>query len=443
MLSRYGIIRAGLLLAALAALGGCSKTIGWGVTLWYTGAVPSGTVVPVYVRSNIEQAWIVSVPEEYRDPDGAEDSMMEVPLPHLELLRSKGAAERRLAQFGGYAKTYAETLQDGLPIRESPENNARRTYRLKLGEIIKILQKAEGVAAVGTSGSALEGEWFKVMTESGSSGFCFSYRLRLFEHETGSLGGAEREIAGAGGDRDLEILLTRVWYPEAYKAMVDSGRLDLDYLSKLYSFTPGVETSQARLVLENGEQSFPYTKIVKDGDRRWKFEGSMLELTLNSASSLSVSWEADGKRQTQTFVTLPVSVENIVNQEREKRQNRYQAIYVLGPDFQSANFGTLALNSNGRFKWEGMEEQDRTYLGSGVFDMGYYLGGEMADRYTGALAMRFDAVSGGGRLMVFAYILDNQGLRLEHIPGDYVSRRTVSRRAPDPLVISFSSYNSY
>jgi hypothetical protein len=436
-------IRAGLVLAVLGALGGCTKTIGWGVTLWSTDIVPSGTVVPVYVRSNIEQAWIAGVPEEYRNPDGAEEQMMEVPLPHLELLRSKGAAERRLAQFGEYAKTYAETLQDGLPIREFPENNARRTYRLKQGEIIKILQKAEGVAAVGTSGSALEGEWFKVMTESGSSGFCFSYRLRLFEHETGSPGGAEQEISGGGGDRDLEILLTRVWYPEAYKVMVDSGRIDLDYFSRLYSFTPGVETRQARLVLEQGGQNFPYTKIVKDGDRRWKFEGSTLELTLNSADSLSVSWEADGKRQTQTFVTLPVSAENIVNQERERRQNRYQEIYVRGPDFQSANFGTLTLNFNGRFRWEGMEALGMTDLGSGVVDMGYYLGGDMTGRYTGALAMRFDAVSGGGRIMVFAYILDNQGLRLEHIPNDYVSRRTVSRRAPDPLVISLSPAASW
>jgi hypothetical protein len=442
MLLRYTIIRTSLVLAALALLGSCSKTIGWGVTLWYTDdpAIPAGQVVPVYVRSNIEQAWITGVPEGYRNPDGPKEQMMEVALPHLELLRSKGAAERRLAQMGDYAKTYAETLQDGLPIREFPENNARRTYRLKQGEIIKILEKAEGVVAVGTSGSTLEGEWFKVMTESGSTGFCFSYRLRTFEHETGPLDGSDQEISGTGSDRDLEILLSRVWYPDAYKAMVDSGRLDLDYLSKLYSFTPGIENNRAHLVLETGEQFFPYTTITKSGDRSWKFDGSTLELTLNSATSLSISWEADGKKQNQTFVTLPVSVENIINQEKERRQNLYQALYVKGPDLHSSNFGTLTLSANSRFRWEGMEELGGSDLGTGIVDINYYLAGDMADRYSGALAMRFDAVAGGGRVMVFAYILDNQGLRLELIPNDLVSRRTVSKRSPDPLVISFSSY---
>ncbi|MDR1390557.1 MAG: SH3 domain-containing protein [Treponema sp.] len=429
----------GGLLGALVMLGACSKTIGWGVILWQTAdpSVPSGTVVPVYVRSNVEQAWIVAVPDEFRNPEGPKEQNMEVPLPHLELMRSKGAAEKRRETFGDYAKTYAETMQDGLPIREAPANNARRSYRLKQGEIIKILQKAEGVAAVGTSGSALEGEWFKVMTESGSSGFCFSYRLRLFEHEAGPLNSAEQEIS-AGSDRDLEILLTRSWYPESYRAMVDSGQIDLDYMAKLYSFKPGIASGTAVLSLESGTENFPYTKISKLGDRNWKFDGSSLELTLNSANSLTVSWERDGKRHTETFVTLVVSAENVVNQERERRRAAFQTIYVRGPDFQSANFGSLTFTENGQFRWEGMEFAGINGLGSGSVDMGYYLSGEMTDRYSGALAMRFDAVSGGGRVMVFAYLLDNQGLRLEYVPNDYVSRRTVSRRAPDPQVIYLS-----
>jgi hypothetical protein len=65
----------------------------------------------------------------------------------------------------------------------------------------------------------------------------------------------------------------------------------------------------------------------------------------------------------------------------------------------------------------------------------------MAERYTGALALRPNTVSGSRTVLVFAYTLDNQGLRMEYIPSGYVSSRTISRRSPSPFVIYFSTEN--
>ena len=412
--------------------------------LWFINdpAIPSGVVLPVQVRSNIEQAWVTVVPEEFQTE---ENQVAMVPLPHLEFFNSKGAAERFAAGFNEYALFYAETLQDGLPIRDKPENNARRTYRLKEGEVIKILHLVEGIEAISSTGDPLEGNWYKVLTQSGSIGYCFSYRLHIFEHTTGFLGD-DPVLVDTSADSDLEIVLTRIWYPESYGAMINSGRLNLDALSENYSFKSGIADGRARIHLESGDAEFVYKTITKTGNRSWNFTGTSLNVILHSESVLEVQWEDEAAEKSETFVTLPLSVENIVNQEKERRQNLFHTLYVRGPSFTSANYGTLIFRSNGDFVWddigllpEGMVSNST--LGSGTLDMDYNLAGDMADRYSGALSMRFNVVSGNRRSLVFAYTLDNQGLRMEYVPSDYVSGRTVSRRAASPLVIYFSAEN--
>jgi hypothetical protein len=408
-------------------------------------AIPSGTLLPIQVRSNIEQAWIASNPGGDKNEVRMEPFAL-IPLPHLEFFSSRRKAEKFAKKFAEYALVYAETMQDGLPIRDSPENNGRRIYRLKQGEIIKILEKVKGVEAISSTGDPLEGEWFKVLTHSGSVGYCFSLRLRMFEHTTGPMETAEVQ-RGPGEDKDLDVVLGRIWYPESYGIMINSGRLNLDVLSKNYSFTPGIADGRARIRLEKGDAEFPYRKITKTGDRTWNFDGTPLSVTLRSESMLDVRWVDQNKtNQSETFITLPVSVENIVNQEKEKRLSKFQNLYNRGPAFSSSNYGTLTLKSNGSFTWEGIEDLPEGMLpenviGSGRTDLEYTLSGEMADRYTGAMALRFNAVSGSGASLVFAYTLDNQGLRMEYIPREYVPARTVSRRASPPFTIYFSTQN--
>jgi len=435
---------------SLFFLADCSqKFTGWGVLLWSIDdpEIPSGTVLPVQIRSNVEQAWITGIPDEYINANMTESRQFAmVPLPHLEFFSSKRKAEKYAAAFAEYAVVYAETMQDGLPIRDKPENSGRRTYRLKEGEIIKILEKAKGVEAVSTTGDPLEGEWFKVLTRSGSTGYCFSFRLRMFEHTTGPM----RTMAArmeAGEDKDLDLVLGRIWYPESYGTMIKSGRLNLDILSRNYSFTAGISDSKARIHLEKGDAEFPYRKITKTAERTWSFEGTSLVVTLHSESTLEAQWEDSNRiRQSETFVTLPMSVEIIVNQEKEKRQNKFQALYNRGPEFSSANYGTLSLKSDGNFTWDETENLPEGMLpasivGSGKIDMDYTLTGEMEERYTGAMALRFNAVSGSGTFLIFAYTLDNQGLRMEYIPREYVPGRAVSRRASLPFTIYFNTQN--
>lgn len=431
-------------LLALFGISSCSKTIGWGLLLWYTDdpAIPSGTVLPVYGRSNIEQLWITGIPASYRT-EGKD--MMEVPLSHLELLGSRGAAQRRAKEFAEYAKTYAETMQDGLPVRDLPENNSRRVYRLKRGEVVKVLEKVEGASAISTTGTPLQGEWLKIVTQNGTLGYCFSYRLSLFEHETGPLLRGKREIELDEGDGELDLMSSRPWHPKAYGDMIASGKINLDLLSKRWRFDAGIESGAARVFLENMDLTFPYTGIKKKPDGVWVFEGSSLEADVQSKAGILVSFnDQKGMRHSVSFTVLPESLDTLIRRENERRQTLFQAVYVNGPAFHSVNYGTITFSPELRFSWNGLGSLppgmiSGAALESGAVDMGRFLEGDLAAHYTGALALVFDTVSGPHDALTFLYSLENQGLRLEHVPEEHIREGGVLRSGINPLVIYFSS----
>ncbi|MDR2143565.1 MAG: SH3 domain-containing protein [Treponema sp.] len=442
--SRHFFRIAVFVLFPVLAFSTCSKTIGWGVLLWYVEepAIPSGTVLPVYVRSNIEQLWIAGVPEAYRSGD--KEEMVEIPLAHLELTKNQKAAEKRALEFQEYARTYAETLQDGLPVRDQPENNSRRVYRLKLGEIVKVLRKAEGVSAISTTGAPLPGDWLLVLTKNGAVGYCFSYRLKLFEHETGPLVQEKRDIDTAG-DADLDIMLSRVWYPEFYGNMVASGKINIEELSKGWGFDSGTESGTARIFLPNVDLRFPYSRIKKEADRNWSFEGSTLRANLRSESNLLVQYDdQNGQQRSAVFVSLPETAENIIRKENERRQALFQAIFANGPSFSSVNFGTITFTSGKRFTWVGAANLPQGMLGetalhSGNVDMGRYLNKALEESYSGALAMVFDTVSGPKEELTFLYSMEPQGLRFEYVSAANLDGLTVTRSDDHALVMYFSA----
>ena len=419
----------------------CSR-LGWGVLLWSTEdpAIPSGTVLPVYIRSNIDKVWVVGVPEPYQSGKDALNKI-EVPLPRFELVGSKGKAKKWAAEFAPYAPMYAENLQDGLPIREDPDNSARRVYRLRAGEIIKIISLAEGNPAISSSGEPLPGEWYKVLTQDGSTGYCFSFRLKLFDHYAGPLALAPADEEDTA-DPDLDMLLAKVWSPESYALMVNSRRINLDELSRHWQFDPGQDTGVAHIYLPGLDRSFPYTAIRPDGARAWRFEGGNLQMSLRSDTSLAVQFtEANGGTRTLLFTALPAAVDDLILQENARREGLYQAIYAQGPVFTSNNYGTIVFDENGGFTWSGFELLVPQVIPAsaedgGTVSMDLFLGPGLEDRYNGAFTLHFDGGEPAARVH-FLYTLDNQGFRLEAAPQSSMDGVTLIRRAASPLVLYF------
>jgi hypothetical protein len=431
-----------IMATTLTLLNSCTKLLGWGVLLWASEepAIPSGTVLPVYIRSNLNKTWVAGIPEQYRVASSTMDKF-EIPLPMLELVGSRAAAEKRADEFAGMARIYAETLQDGLPVRQSADNVARRVYRLKMGEIVKPLSKVEGQAPISASGEALAGDWYRVMTEDGTIGYCFSYRLRLFEHTGGSLSVARN--TGDEDDPDLDRLLLRTWSPESYSIMVNSKRIDIAELANHWEFMPGIDTGIARIYLPHADKSFTYTGIRAEGARTWRFEGSRLRMSLRSDTTLAVQYYDDGGAlKTELFVAIASDIDDLIMQELTRRDELFYNLYNAGPTFISTNYGWLSFSEDGRFTWSGYrllvpQVISALALGTGTIDTGVFLGPAVSSLYNGALAFNFEETGDRSRAVYFMYTLESQGMRIEYVPPSSMDGLVVARRASSPTVIYF------
>jgi len=432
---------------AVATLGTCSSRLGWGILLWSLEdpAIPSGTVMPVYIKSNINKVWVVGMPEGWYTGKGGADKI-EIPFSQFELVGSKRKAKTRAEAFSKYALIYAENLQDGLPIRDTPDNNARRIYRLKMGEIIKILSEAEGSPAIGTTGEPLPGEWYKVLTGDGSTGYCFSYRLKLFEHNGGQLAAVNTVVTEKAEDPELEALLLKTWSPESYLTMINSKRINLEDMSRQWRFDPGQETGLARIFVTGTDNSYAYTSIRPDGNRTWRFEGTNLSMQLRAETTLAVQFlEGGGSTRTLLFVSLPVSVDDLILQETARRERLYNEIYSQGPVFTSNNYGTITFKEGpppaggGTFSWRNFDLLVPSFIpdgieGNGTILLDLFLDSSLEDRYDGAFTLRFTNT----RIALYCmYSLDNHGFRIEIVPDSSIEDVTITRRGASPMVLYF------
>ncbi|MDR0640048.1 MAG: SH3 domain-containing protein [Spirochaetaceae bacterium] len=455
----------------LACLSSCTRKLGWGVLLWSDEerGIPSGTVLPVYIKSNIEKTWVVGVPKDYTKP-GERSVKFGIPLAELDLVGGKSAAKNRAKEFGKYARTYAETLQDGLPIRESPDNSARRVYRLRQGEILKILNIAQGNPAISATGDPLPGDWFRVLTEDGTRGYCFSYRIRLFEHVPGTLVSAPAED-GDKRDVELEKVLTKTWVSEVYSNMVRDRKLDLDALTRKWGFSAGEDTGIAHVYApaiagENAgrltttatteretDLTFPYTQIKSLGSRDWQLVdsngNSLLLISLLSDARLSVQYHtAAGLPRTLYFTTLSVPLDDLIVQETVRRDDIWAALLAHGTTWRSAYYGRLYFEPNKNISWSGFDRLVPQYISnlalpSGRASLSLFLDPSLASIYDGALSIHLNNIGGGTSQAHFLYAIEDgntagqYGLRLEFVPQDNIEGVTVKRRTPSPTILYF------
>jgi hypothetical protein len=436
-----------LLLIACTILSACSSRLGWGVLLWSTEdpPIPSGTVLSVYIRSNLNKVWVVDIPSGLRD-DKSGINKMEIPLSYLEFVGSKSKAQKRAGEFSRYALTYAENMQDGLPIRDNPDNGAKRVYRLRTGEVIKVLSLAEGNPAISGTGEPLPGDWYRVLTSDGITGYCFSYRLKLFDHTSGSLAASVPENVDSSvlHDSELDLLMSKVWSPEIYGTMVNYQKINLEDVPRRWRFDPGQETGIARIYAPGIDQNFLYTAIRSDGPNAWRFEGTNLRMQLRNDTTLAIQYsEGSGSTKTLLFVALPIEVDDLIIQEGARRERLYETIYTQGPIFTSNNYGTIIFKEGGIFAWRGFDLLVPRHIpesaeGNGTIYMDLFLAPELEDRYTGAFTLRFTG-NDNKELAVLRcmYLLDNQGFRIEIAPDSTIEDNTVIRRAASPMVLYF------
>ncbi|MGO8692278.1 MAG: SH3 domain-containing protein [Rectinemataceae bacterium] len=455
--NRLALALIAVLAAALssAGLSSCSPRLGWGLLLWTApqGPLPAGSIVPVYIKSNIEKLYVVGVP--------GTSKKVELPLWQIELFPSRRKAADRLGQIGSYMSLYMVAARDGLPIRASPTNDAPRVYRLRGGQSVKILAKVSG-EAVTTGGQILPGDWYEVIADDGTRGYAFSYAMRIYDETKEGPPAVATSTDAASAQ--VDVVFSRAWRPEYFQRMIDDQRIDLDFFSLRYGLFADAVGHQIRIELPTVSQVFNYSSISQDGTT-FSFEGTPLKIRIESAGRIVATWTAaadalapaqasppeaspaapqetqqanagtdqgggqiaqgqgpqtgpaptpevpapressaysttPGSDGSAVFVELAVDPRDTIRDEDIREQLLLDAFVAKGSQWKSPSAGSLMLFRSGGFTWTGRDRLPAGFLPDGVGDTGQiafhlYLDPKLGE-WDGALTMRFDSGGAGG-----------------------------------------------
>ena len=422
-----------VLLCAIFSFSSCSRLMGYSVVLWSLPEqnLTDGMIVPVYIKSNITHTYVIGIPET--------DQKCEVSLWQISEPASKKDVKELSERYAEYQCIYAKVKLDGLPIRYEPVNTARQVYRLREGEVLKVLYKGQG-SAVMAGKSALQGDWLRVLTNDGTLGWCFSYNLNVFdEREEQKDNSSDSETFVI--DEYLTKILSATWYPETYSEMINTGRIDLAAMSPYYKFDTGFVSGEVSLNVNGLTVKKPYKGISKTGSNVYQFDDTNFKMTVRSSSFIVIQYIDElGMPSSYNFVTLSTDINEIIQQEQERRQSIFTNLILAGPSFSSSNYGTIEFTQDFGFAWSGYDLLTPSLIpaGSGELgsvSLGYFLGDSLKNEFDGILTLTFDE---NGRKLNFFYKLESGGLRLEDAQRAQFKNSLVVDRSSNPVVMFFA-----
>jgi len=434
----------GILLIVLLAVAGIriynSKphVTGYSMLLWNMPEknLQDGDIVPVYIKSNISHVYVVG------HPDKSNKEKFEVPLWQVTEPQSLGKTKKQALRYQEYFHQYAHVALDGLPVRNEPVNTSKQVYRLRLNETVKLLYKGKGQPVM-VGNRALEGDWLRILTQDGTTGWCFSNNLRQFsvDAEGKAVDTAGNEVVQAQEDTALRDMLSKKWYPDYYVDMIKSKLIDLSRMSVSYRFDTGAASGTVSLTLPDLQVSWPYGGVTKTGDGVYTYTGIPLSVTVRNPDFIVVRYtDTDGKPRDYNMVTIQENIGELVAAENTRRTQILASIRKNGSEFTSSNYGSLSLHDDNSFSWTGYRLLvpsliSRTAGSTGTVSIQYFISDSLKKQYDGMLTFVFDGMD---KEVNFLYKIEDNGLRLEDASGARKTGRMVQSRGISPLVLFFA-----
>ena len=400
------------------------KTIGYGVVLWSTDSerIADGTLVPVYEDSSIRDIYVIGFDET--------DATMEFPRNRISFFNKEKEAAAFSEKYGSYRDLFAKTLKDGLAVRSEPDERTDRVYKLREGQVIKVLDKLEPAVIIGD----YEGYWYRVMTEEGIAGFCFGRHLDIFDKTS-----ATGDTASLVEAPRLEAFLGRIYRPEYYKDMLDEQRIDLDRFTPEYGIFSNTETKRIRIVLPDQAYSVEYESIEQTGGDRYSFFGSSLEVVTLTMNKVVLSLSTENGQFSGTFYYID-GIEDLRTAEQERREALKAGFGDLG-SLKSAAYGALSFEEGGVFVWNNYDRLIPSVIpaktgSTGDIRFDRFLAADLKVSYDGAVTFSFREEP--DREFCFLYTISDNGLRLVFVPEGDIEDGLVIRENPSPIVLFFS-----
>ncbi len=410
--------------------------MGYSIVLWNVPeqGIASGDVVPVYIKSNISHVYVIG------KSDGEK---IEIPLWQLTEPVKKNKVAPLVAKYTENAHTYASVKLDGLPCRAEPVNTAKQVYRLRKGEVIKILYKGKGQAPM-SGKTALEGDWYKILTDDGTLGWCFSYNLNMYETSaTGErIGGAEI-VEEEEADTRWNTITTRTWYPDSFKNMISSGNIDLTKIHPSYKFYIDLENNKVSLNTSTIHETWDYEGYTKTDEYEYTLKNIALKIIYRNMGYIVLRYtDESGKPQDLDFVVIDTDISEVITNEKNRRTTEYLNIWTHGPVYSSSNYGKITFNEDGVFHWSGFKLLVPSIIDAGTKNNGtaqvkYSLSKSLAASYDGVVSFKFEGMANE---VNFLYKLEDGGLRLEDTTGATIDGNQLKTRGTSPVIIYFKTF---
>jgi len=259
----------------------------------------------------------------------------------LLVFEDSQAAQEFAAQFEPWEDEYARSMRTALPVRERPDASSSRIYRLREGEVIKVLDRTDDVTEQGN----LTDYWYRVLTREGTIGWVFGYYLELTGASGRSTDGdSSREVS----EQLLQDIAGVAWRPDYFDDMISSGHINLDRFSPRFGLFADTAGEEIRIVLPAFQRTYSYDDISSPSAGVIRFIGTSLELSIEGDRELEALYTVDGRDRTETFVRLEEDLAEIISAERARRSSSFEQIYNRGNGLLSSTFGEMRLTEIGR-----------------------------------------------------------------------------------------------
>ena len=403
-----------------------NKSIGYGLVLWSPdeGKVSTGRIIPIAEESGIAGTYTLSL---------GNDDTFEVPQWRVRFFKKKKAAQAYADAHKPFLKTIAITKIDGLRVRTQPDGSAQPVYKLRQFETVKVLERSEKKSKEGE----YEDYWYKVLTKSGTSGWCFGYTVMLRE-----IGEEAAEEVVQEEDPYLSKLLSNTWRPEYFIAAIRDGRIDLEDFQRSIGLFPRPEEGKIILNTKHASTIFEYSKIVTVRQGVYLFEGTSLRITMLNLERLHVEYQEKGNYIQKTYAIITEDIDQIIKKEQQRRGDIYASLVSSGSRLESDNYGTIIIESYSKFRWEDYWRLVPDVIpaeagAEGKVDFNLFLTDELKEKYDGAVTFTF--LKKKEKPAAFLFSRTESGIRFVYVPKDNIEGSLIKQEPAFPIIIFFTA----
>ncbi len=423
-MNKYGYLA---LIPMLFLLISCERPLGYGVFLWPEDQteIESGAILRIMSESQVYKQY------SYYPLDEKQNTLSSATW-RIALYPSKSVAVQASIEYEPYRYLMGKSKRKALPVRETANRTSRIVYRMREGEVSKIISRGEQSDEAG-----FVDYWYKILTTDGIEGWLFGYYLDVYSV-------LDDEVVAESTDVDVNInqLLHNVWRPAYFQDMLENKQIILEQFDERLGLFPDQQNKKFTLVTTQHSTSFTYTELKKIREDLYTTLGSNVQIFFANSHTISLTYQFEDEEHSIALAIIDESIDTIIAREKKRRAIVYQELFDRGPILVSDTYGTLQLFEDQRFVWNNHSTFSNNALpssfsGSGTFAFDIFLSPEMPaqNQYDGAFSLH---VSDANARIHFMYILTAQGIRLLYLPSSLIQQNLVTQIPISPVILFFT-----